>query len=700
MTMTMHATNNFRVLWNKGYKRLLPVVPHDDPMRSAGKRPGEKNAGGKWVGGDIKSYDASEALVEKWWAMGAGVGFRCDRDIVGVDIDVLNSAWAERVMEVAVAILGQGVVRIGRAPKSLLMFRPTDRFKYRCLSFDQGMDDKAGLIELLAGEGKWFVAEGIHPETLKPYYWPNGIPALDDVPFVTPEQVDAFFSKLAEILPNFAQSGSGDRSEVPQDRLKGDPDIIAMAMKKLPNQKADYFEYVKVAAACKAATVDAPDVGLDAFVDWSDKLSISRPKEKAERVYNSLRPPYSIGADYIYSKVDKEAGTHFMSLKWSAMPAVSENKDGSLGDELFGPGEKKEVKLFDFTPFNDAAGSALSFASKPLIKGLLDQGAMTVLYGESNAGKTFVAMDIAYAIAKGVAWSGMRTTQFPVLYVAAEGGLGARKRAAALSAKHGACDAFSFLMHPVNLLRADADLEPLIASIKASGLTFGLVVVDTLSRVMAGGDENGSVDMGAMVKHLDRLRSATGAHIMVVHHSGKDRAKGARGHSLLRAATDTEIEIADREISVTKQRDLDGSFIKGFDLEVIELGRDADGDAITSCVIRLLQPDEVAVVPPTPRENDVLRALEALQSINPAPDTGVSVNEIVAILATKGVTMTPPNVRFYLASLYNKSITERVGKGKWGVKEKKNQFFATDPKRFFESEEKKGEEKMEESAFS
>src|SRR5690606_28105123 len=117
-----------------------------------------------------------------------------------------------------------------------------------------------------------------------------------------------------------------------------------------------------------------------------------------------------------------------------------------------------------------------------------------------------------------------------------------------------------------------------------------LIVIDTLSRVMAGGDENGPVDMTAFIKNVDRIRHATGAHIMIVHHTGKDVAKGARGHSSLRAATDTEIEVATDETElrlakVTKQRDLQGGEEFAFKLEAVALGGDQDGDAVTTCIV-------------------------------------------------------------------------------------------------------------------
>ncbi|EEW57677.1 regulatory prophage protein [Ruegeria sp. TrichCH4B] len=72
---------------------------------------------------------------------------------------------------------------------------------------------------------------------------------------------------------------------------------------------------------------------------------------------------------------------------------------------------------------------------------------------------------------------------------------------------------------------------------------FDLIVVDTLSRVMGDGDENTAPDIADLVKNLDVLRRRTGSNIMLIHHSGKDIARGARGHSSLRAAVDTEIEL-------------------------------------------------------------------------------------------------------------------------------------------------------------
>ena len=108
---------------------------------------------------------------------------------------------------------------------------------------------------------------------------------------------------------------------------------------------------------------------------------------------------------------------------------------------------------------------------------------------------------------------------------------------------------------------------------------------------MAGGNENSPEDMGALVMNSDRIRQATGAHVAWIHHSGKDQAQGARGHSLLRAATDTEIEISRLDSNspstarVTKQRELEIDGVWTFSLERVELGKNHRGKPVTSCIV-------------------------------------------------------------------------------------------------------------------
>jgi hypothetical protein len=123
-----------------------------------------------------------------------------------------------------------------------------------------------------------------------------------------------------------------------------------------------------------------------------------------------------------------------------------------------------------------------------------------------------------------------------------------------------------------------------------------LIIGDTLARMSAGANENSGEDMGPVMARFDQVATATGAALMIIHHNGKDAAKGARGWSGIRAHIDTEIEVTEKEgtrsVTVTKQRELPS---KGdtiyFKLEIIEMGTTKFGSPATTCVAI---PDEEA----------------------------------------------------------------------------------------------------------
>jgi len=240
--------------------------------------------------------------------------------------------------------------------------------------------------------------------------------------------------------------------------------------------------------------------------------------------------------------------------------------------------------------------------SSYLIKGWLGRSQMSVIYGPSNVGKSFFCLDMAFSVAANVEWNGCRVRGGPVLYLATEGGQAFRNRVYALRQTKGIDDAPLYVRpSPIDLLRAEVDLpalSQLIEEIKGQSGDLSLIVVDTLSRAMAGGNENGPEDMTRFIGNLDVLRDLTGAHIMVVHHSGKDTAAGARGHSSLRAASDSEIELelADdgiKLVKTTKQRDMEPKPPLGFKLGVLELGDDEDGDPVTTAFIEIVDDQDV-----------------------------------------------------------------------------------------------------------
>lgn len=288
--------------------------------------------------------------------------------------------------------------------------------------------------------------------------------------------------------------------------------------------------------------------------------------------------------------------------------------------------------------FDDAATLALADPSQQLIEDFLDEGAMSIFYGEFNAGKTFIVLDLAFAISAGLPWNGKQAKRGLVVYLCAEGGRRIMRRVAAL--KHQNSNPpekplLALVRFPIDLRSNDANVKELLVLVRKAEAQCGAlgawIIVDTLSRAMAGGDENSAVDMGRIVQAADFIRAETGAHFSYVHHCGKDAARGARGHSLLRAATDTEIEVTAGTIRVAKQRDMESGASFAFSLVDAPLGEDANGRAIKSAVVKWSDapaPESSKRTPSVPASQrllmDVLREAidEARESFRPYGQSG------------------------------------------------------------------------------
>jgi RecA-family ATPase len=119
-------------------------------------------------------------------------------------------------------------------------------------------------------------------------------------------------------------------------------------------------------------------------------------------------------------------------------------------------------------------------------------------------------------------WFGRRTDRTGVLYIATEAGRGIVNRIVAHKQTSSVIPKdlpLAAIVSPVDLYDPDANLIDIIVAIPALQLSqrVGLIVVDTLSRAMGGGDENSPDGMGAFVTNIDALRGRTGAHVLVVH---------------------------------------------------------------------------------------------------------------------------------------------------------------------------------------
>ena len=180
-----------------------------------------------------------------------------------------------------------------------------------------------------------------------------------------------------------------------------------------------------------------------------------------------------------------------------------------------------------------------------LVRGYLEQDSLAAFFGDSEAGKSFVMVDLACHIAHGLPWCGKKVTQCPVLYIAGEGGSGLRRRFKAWHEYHGLPVTPNIAVRTVAAAlcepKATAQLLNLIKDhLVAVGKKPGLIVLDTLNRNFGAGDENNTAHMTAFTQGMDALRTATGACIAPIHHCGHSDKGRMRAAISLHNAVDFE----------------------------------------------------------------------------------------------------------------------------------------------------------------
>jgi hypothetical protein len=224
-----------------------------------------------------------------------------------------------------------------------------------------------------------------------------------------------------------------------------------------------------------------------------------------------------------------------------------------------------------------------------LLKGLISPAEISIWVGPPKCGKSFLLLYIAYMLSLGRSVFGRRVKLTRVLYVAAEGEAGIGNRIQALRDRHGPSDNFNWIAQPADLLHQEGHLDDLIAA--AEGCAAQLIIVDTLSRAMAGGDESSSVDMGMFVMNMTKIRHETKAHVAIVHHGTKGSGwTNPRGHGSLEGADDALIEVTkaedgSRQAKVIHAKDDPDGMVFPFLLDKVELDTDEDGDPITTLVV-------------------------------------------------------------------------------------------------------------------
>jgi hypothetical protein len=228
-----------------------------------------------------------------------------------------------------------------------------------------------------------------------------------------------------------------------------------------------------------------------------------------------------------------------------------------------------------------------------LIEGLLPKVGAALMFGQPGSGKSFLALDMSFAIGSALHWRGRETAAGLVVYVAAEGASGVRNRIVGLRQVHGVeTPSIALISDVIDMQAADGDWRRLGETVdeasRWSGERPALIIIDTLSKTFGAGKEN-SDDMAGYVANLERLANRFQCCVMAIHHPAKAGEADPRGHSSLRGGLTTMLfvdEVAgQKRVTVAKQKDGIEGLRFPFALQTVEIGRDAKGRPVTTCII-------------------------------------------------------------------------------------------------------------------
>jgi hypothetical protein len=433
-----------------------------------------------------------------------------------------------------------------------------------------------GLRVVPADDKLHILREPMAGALVQPCYGPDG--ELQSLQFVTTGEVAA-------------RLGKGRKPNLPGSPMAGASFVVG---ELLPGGTAYVCEGIGAAWACWQATGQASVVCFGAGNVGKVAAAMRERDAAAHLVLVADR-----GKEELVQGIAADVGGKFVWMPQGEVDNFDANdlaqRDGHDALALLLEGSQVPAPPL---PLSVAFADELPDEFTPpdeLVEGLLTAGDGSVLYGDSNSGKTFMVIDLACAVARGVEWMGRKTEQGMVVYLAAESPQSVRSRLQAYQRHHGVrVPNFAIVQSPIDLFDGDADTDKVVDLVRQleaqTGIKARLIVGDTLARLSAGANENAGQDMGQVVRRIDRIRTECAAHFLMIHHCGKAAANGARGWSGIRAAVDTEIEITDsaqgRCAEITKQRDLNtkGERI-GFRLEQVTLGSTKWGAAATSCVV-------------------------------------------------------------------------------------------------------------------
>lgn len=452
----------------------------------------------------------------------------------------------------------------------------------------------------------------IHPDTGQPYTWTYGNELVADwrcPPPLPAELLAIWRDALGPIVERVARAPIGMQAD----------EIRALLAHHDPD--APYDDWIRIGMALHHQ-FSGHDDGLALWDEWSSRGTKYRGTADLEGHWRSF-------------------GNHPDPVTLASLtpPRVASPDDFDTVDEA--------ELLVDMSPKPERFQFLTRLEAKQLprpsyiVHELLPAGDVGAIYGQPGSGKTFVALDLCYAVALGRDWRDKSVKPGGVLYVAAEDDSGVRMRMDAYELAHGIdpgsvpiltlCDA-------PNVMDKDTQRDLLLAIRDAAArVDAKLVVLDTLASVTPGADENSAKDMTVLIDWCKRVHKATGALVLLVHHEGKTEGKGPRGSSALHGAFCVELlveqydDIELRNIVVQKLKNGPKGAVYTFRLDTVVLEAFDPGEPVTSCVVTHVEESMDRGAPRRKKLGEVEQiVVDVLQDLTPlGGDSRVAVSDVI-----------------------------------------------------------------------
>lgn len=248
----------------------------------------------------IEGWSQLEPSAEdiRAWAAGGykngNIGINT-RTTPAIDIDVYDADLAQEMEDWVIAQFGDAPVRVGRAPKRLLLFRTDEPFRKLQATFTDGKTDHK--LEIL-GAGQQFVAFGVHPDTKKPYTWtsldnPLDLPAAD-LPLLTVDDARAVIEKFAQLCEargwEELSRGGGNTATFELEDFKPvlrlSAETVRDTLDTITNPGRDFDLWLEIGMALHHQ-FEGGDEGLQLWHQWSE-ASPAYEASEVNRRYDSF----------------------------------------------------------------------------------------------------------------------------------------------------------------------------------------------------------------------------------------------------------------------------------------------------------------------------------------------------------------------------------------------------------------------------